>query len=44
VTVNAGDELDAEVSGAGMIWYIGEPKLKSNVNGLGLIKRKPFSS
>jgi Putative auto-transporter adhesin, head GIN domain len=44
VTVNASDNLDAEVSGAGMIWYIGEPKLKSNVNGLGLIKRKPFSS
>ena len=44
VTVNASGELDAEVSGAGMIWYIGEPKLKSNVNGLGLIKRKPFSS
>jgi hypothetical protein len=44
VTVNASDELDAEMSGAGIIWYIGEPKLKSNVNGLGLIKRKPFSS
>jgi hypothetical protein len=44
VTVNASDELDAEVSGTGFIWYIGEPKLKSNVNGLGLIKRKPFSS
>src|SRR5262249_41928055 len=44
VTVNVSDDLDAEVSGAGMIWYIGEPKLKSNVNGLGLIKRKPFSS
>ena len=44
VTVNASDELDAEMSGAGIIWYIGDPKLKSNVNGLGLIKRKPFSS
>jgi Putative auto-transporter adhesin, head GIN domain len=44
VTVNASDELDAEVKGTGMIWYIGEPKLKSNVSGLGLIKRKPFSS
>jgi hypothetical protein len=44
VTVDATDHLDAEVSGAGMIWYIGEPKLKSNVNGLGLITKKPFSS
>jgi hypothetical protein len=44
VTVNASDELDAEMSGAGIIWYIGDPKLKSNVNGLGLVKRKPFSS
>ena len=44
VTVNASDELDAEVSGTGFIWYIGTPKLKSNVNGLGLIQRKPFSS
>jgi hypothetical protein len=44
VTVNASDELDADVSGAGIIWYIGAPKLKSNVDGLGWIKRKPFSS
>jgi len=44
VTVNASDELDAEVSGAGIVWYIGEPKLKSNVEGIGWIKRKPFSS
>jgi hypothetical protein len=44
VTVNASDDLDAEVSGAGIIWYIGEPKLKSNVDGIGFIKRKPFSS
>jgi hypothetical protein len=44
VTVNASDELDADVSGAGIVWYIGEPKLKSNVEGLGWIKRKPFSS
>jgi putative autotransporter adhesin-like protein len=44
VTVNATDELDAEVKGAGIIWYIGAPKLKSNVDGLGWIKRKPFSS
>jgi len=44
VTVNATDELDAEVAGAGIIWYIGAPKLKSNVDGLGWIKRKPFSS
>jgi len=44
VTVNASDELDGEVSGAGIIWYIGSPKVKSNVNGLGMIKRKPFSS
>jgi hypothetical protein len=44
VTVNASDELDADVSGAGIIWYIGAPKLKSNVDGLGWISRKPFSS
>ncbi len=44
VTVNASDELDADVSGAGIIWYIGAPKLKSNVDGLGWINRKPFSS
>jgi putative autotransporter adhesin-like protein len=44
VTVNATDELDAEVKGAGIIWYIGEPKLKSNMDGIGWIKRKPFSS
>ena len=44
VTVNASDELDADVSGAGIIWYIGEPKLKSDVEGLGWIKKKPFSS
>ncbi len=44
VTVNASDELDAEVLGAGIIWYIGAPKLKSKVDGLGWIKRKPFSS
>jgi hypothetical protein len=44
VTVNASDELDAEVSGAGLVWYVGTPKLKSNVEGLGWIKRKPFSS
>jgi len=42
VTVNASDELDADVSGAGIIWYVGAPKLKSNVDGLGWIKRKPF--
>jgi hypothetical protein len=44
VTVNASDELDAEVAGAGIVWYIGEPKLKSNVDGIGWITRKPFSS
>jgi len=44
VTVNASDELDAEVLGTGIIWYIGAPKLKSKVDGLGWIKRKPFSS
>jgi Putative auto-transporter adhesin, head GIN domain len=44
VTVNVSDELDAEVAGAGIVWYIGAPKLKSNVDGLGWIKRKPFSS
>jgi putative autotransporter adhesin-like protein len=44
VTVNASDELDAEVSGAGIIWYIGAPKLKSKVDGVSWIKRKPFSS
>jgi len=44
VTVNASDELDAEMAGAGIIWYIGAPKLKSTVEGLGWIKRKPFSS
>jgi len=27
-----------------MIWYIGSPKLKSNVNGVGMITRNPFSS
>ena len=43
VTVNASDELDAEVSGAGIIWYIGSPKLKSKVDGIGTIKQKPFS-
>jgi hypothetical protein len=42
--VNASDELDAEVAGAGIVWYIGEPKLKSNVDGIGWITRKPFSS
>jgi Putative auto-transporter adhesin, head GIN domain len=42
VTVNASDELDGEVSGAGIIWYIGSPKLKSNVDGIGAIKQKPF--
>ena len=44
VTVNASDELDAEVQGTGIIWYIGAPKLKSNVDGLGFIRRRPFSS
>jgi hypothetical protein len=44
VTVNASDELDAEVSSAGIVWYIGAPTLNSNVEGLGWIKRKPFSS
>jgi hypothetical protein len=44
VTVNASDWLDGDVSGAGIIWYIGSPKLKSEVSGLGMIKRKPFSS
>ena len=44
VTVNASDELDAEVAGAGIVWYIGEPKLTSNVDGIGWIKRKPFGS
>ena len=43
VTVNASDGLDGEVSGAGIIWYIGSPKLNSNVNGLGMIRKKPFS-
>jgi hypothetical protein len=43
VTVNASDRLDGEVSGAGIIWYVGWPKLNSNVNGLGMIGRKPFS-
>jgi len=44
VTVNASDELDADVSGAGIVWYIGEPKLRSSVEGIGWIRRKPFSS
>jgi Putative auto-transporter adhesin, head GIN domain len=44
VTVNASDELEADVSGAGIVWYIGAPKLKSNVEGIGWIKKKPFSS
>jgi Putative auto-transporter adhesin, head GIN domain len=44
VTVNASEELDGEVSGAGIIWYIGSPKLKSVVNGVGMIKRNPFGS
>jgi hypothetical protein len=44
VTVNVSDELDAEVKGTGIVWYIGAPKLKSNVGGMGWIKRKPFSS
>jgi Putative auto-transporter adhesin, head GIN domain len=44
VTVNASDDLDAEVLGTGIIWYIGAPKLKSSVEGLGWVKRKPFSS
>ena len=44
VTVNASEELDGEVSGAGLIWYIGSPKLSSKVDGIGMIKKKPFSS
>jgi len=41
-TVNASDELDGEVSGVGLIWYVGSPKLNSTVDGLGMIKKKPF--
>jgi hypothetical protein len=44
VTINASDRLDGEVSGAGMIWYIGSPKRNTKVDGVGLIKKKPFSS
>src|SRR5437867_453818 len=44
ITVNDRDELDGEVSGAGIIWYIGSPKLNSNVNGIGMITRYPFGS
>ena len=41
-TVNVSDELDGEVSGVGLIWYVGSPKLNSKVDGLGMIKKKPF--
>ena len=34
MTVNVSDELDARVSGVGAIWYIGSPKLISNVSGV----------
>jgi len=40
VTVNASDELDANVSGTGTIWYIGSPKLEKSVSGVGSIKQK----
>src|SRR5262249_15938149 len=40
VTVNVSDELEANVDGVGIVWYIGDPKLKSNVQGLGAVKKK----
>ena len=40
VTVNASDELNANVSGTGTIWYIGSPKVEKSVSGVGSIKQK----
>jgi hypothetical protein len=43
VTVNASDELDARVSGAGDIWYVGSPRLQSRISGAGTIKQKSIT-
>ena len=40
VTVNASDELDAQVSGSGTILYVGSPKLTSNISGSGSIEQR----
>ena len=37
-TVNAQDELEAIVAGSGSIWYVGSPKIESNISGSGEIK------
>jgi len=41
VTVNASDELDANVSGTGTIWYIGSPKLERAFPALAPSNRNP---
>jgi len=43
VTVNANDELDAQASGVGTIWYVGSPKLQSKVSGAGSVKQKSIT-
>ena len=40
LTVNASDELDAQVSGSGTILYVGSPKLTSNISGSGSIEQR----
>ena len=37
------DELDARVSGAGTISYVGSPKLQSRISGAGTIKQKSIT-
>lgn len=39
-TVNASETLDAQVSGAGSVIYLGTPKLTKSVSGAGSIKQK----
>ncbi|WP_410211580.1 head GIN domain-containing protein [Aquirhabdus sp.] len=39
IKVNAVDSLDASVSGVGKVTYAGDPKLKTNISGLGSIKK-----
>jgi len=34
------DQLTAEISGAGSIYYIGEPRVESNITGVGKVGRK----
>ena len=40
LTVNASDELDVRVSGVGIVWYIGDPKLTLDVSSLGAVRKK----